>query len=112
MAERIRESLVFFESASLTRFAAASRAALRRSGAPVPRRGRGESEVPAQLKALGVTSREMDVLTPVGQRLSNQEIGANLFISPRIVEGYVANLLRKLSAESRRQLVETARRLG
>ena len=37
-------------------------ALLRAGGFPVPRRGRGDAEVPARLRRLGITSREMDVL--------------------------------------------------
>ena len=37
-----------------------ARSMLGDAGAPVPRRGRGESEVPTSLRALGVTSRELD----------------------------------------------------
>jgi pimeloyl-ACP methyl ester carboxylesterase len=39
----MRESLAFLESVPLPHFAGASKSALRRAGAPVPRRGRGES---------------------------------------------------------------------
>src|ERR671924_1380262 len=65
----IREALTYLDSAPLVRFSAACKALLRRTGAPVPRRGRGESAVPGSLRRLGVTSREMDVLTLVGERL-------------------------------------------
>jgi 56kDa selenium binding protein (SBP56) len=48
------------------RMVAACKALLRRAGAPLLRRGSGGSEVPLDLRSLGVTSREMDVLCHQG----------------------------------------------
>ena len=105
----MRESLAYLDAVSLSHFAAAARAALRRAGAPVPRRGRGTSPVPPELQERGVTTREMDVLHLVAERLSNTEIGRLLYLSPRTVEDHVANLRRKLGAETRRDLADLAR---
>jgi DNA-binding CsgD family transcriptional regulator len=76
---------------------------LRRAGAPT-RRGRGSSIVPAHLRSLGVTSREMDVLRLVADGLTNAEIAARLFLSRRTVETHVAHLLTKTGARDRAQL--------
>jgi DNA-binding CsgD family transcriptional regulator/tetratricopeptide (TPR) repeat protein len=76
---------------------------LRRAGAPVPR-GRGATAVPASLRAAGVTSREMDVLQLLSAGLTNAEIAARLFLSPRTVETHVASLLAKLHAANRTEL--------
>jgi DNA-binding CsgD family transcriptional regulator len=76
---------------------------LRHAGAPT-RRGRGTSPVPAALRAAGVTSREMDVLTLVSTGLTNAEVAARLHLSPRTVETHVASLLAKLGAAHRGQL--------
>jgi DNA-binding CsgD family transcriptional regulator len=104
-ADWLRSCLAFFEGAGHLRSAAACKRLLRRAGAPVPRRGRGESEVPLELRELGVTSREMDVLKLVGQGMSNSEIAERLFLSPRTVETHVRNLMRKVETETRPQLV-------
>ncbi|HEX6257085.1 MAG TPA: AAA family ATPase [Euzebyales bacterium] len=77
---------------------------LRVAGAPVPRRGRGDSAVPAHLRSVGVTSREMDVLVLVAQGLTNAEVAERLFLSRRTVETHVANLLAKTGAGNRAQL--------
>jgi DNA-binding NarL/FixJ family response regulator len=74
------------------------------------RQGRGEAEVPLTLKKLGVTSREMDVLILLGERLSNKEIGLRLYLSPRTVEKHVEQLLAKTSTGSRLDLASLATR--
>jgi DNA-binding NarL/FixJ family response regulator len=84
---------------------------LRRAGQPVPRRGRGSSAVPPELRAVGVTSREVDVLRMVGERLGNTEIGTRLFLSPRTVEKHVASLIAKTRRSDRRELAAYATRL-
>jgi DNA-binding NarL/FixJ family response regulator len=57
--------------------------------------------VPPRLQAVGVTSREMDVLHLVALGLTNAEIAERLFLSRRTVETHVANLLAKTGAPSR-----------
>jgi DNA-binding CsgD family transcriptional regulator len=103
-AEWLRESLSFFEEGGHDRTVQACRALLRRAGAPVPRKGRGESRVPERLGRRGVTSREMDVLRLVGQGIGNRQIGERLFLSPRTVETHVASLMRKLDVSTRADL--------
>jgi DNA-binding CsgD family transcriptional regulator/tetratricopeptide (TPR) repeat protein len=100
----LREALAFFATTGHARSASACRSLLRRAGAPVPRRGRGTAEVPAQLRALGVTSREVDVLGLVADGLTNREIADRLFLSPRTVENHVERLLSKTGASNRREL--------
>jgi DNA-binding CsgD family transcriptional regulator len=104
------DALRFFERNGLKTMADACKSVLRRAGVRVSRRGRGESEVPHSLRALGITSREVDVLRLVGDGLSNSEIGTRLFVSPRTVETHVASLMRKTGLESRTQLVAFAAR--
>jgi DNA-binding CsgD family transcriptional regulator len=105
------ESLRFFESAGLDRVAAACRGLLRRAGVRVSRKGGSDSEVPASLAALGVTTREADVLRLVGEGLSNAEIAERLFVSIRTVETHASRLLRKVGLKSRPQLVVFANRV-
>jgi DNA-binding CsgD family transcriptional regulator len=59
-----------------------------------------------------LTSREAEVLRLVADGLSDREIGARLFISHRTVERHVSNLLSKLAAARRSELVATAHREG
>ena len=55
-----------------------------------------------------ISAREAEVLTLVGEHLSNAEIGARLFISVRTVESHVSSLLRKLGVPDRRALGQHA----
>ncbi|MGW1786539.1 response regulator transcription factor, partial [Streptomyces sp. NPDC002143] len=55
-----------------------------------------------------VSSREAEVLSLLGEHLSNAEISARLFISVRTVESHVSALLRKLEAPDRRALSRRA----
>jgi DNA-binding CsgD family transcriptional regulator/tetratricopeptide (TPR) repeat protein len=76
----------------------------RKAGVPQRRRRRGAADVPARLGALGVTSREVDVLQLVAEGLTNAEIAERLYLSPRTIKGYVENLLAKTGAANRTQL--------
>jgi DNA-binding CsgD family transcriptional regulator len=91
----LREAAAYFAAGGDDRVAAACRGLLRRAGAPVPRRRPGDGELPGQLRALGVTEREADVLRLVAQGLGNREIAERMFLSPRTVEKHVASLLAK-----------------
>ncbi len=102
--EELRAELATFDAAGETRLARTCRDLLRRAGAPVPRRGRGHSAVPPRLRAVGVTSREMDVLALVALGLTNAQIAQRLFLSTRTVETHVANLLGKTGAATRGDL--------
>ncbi|WP_027344995.1 response regulator transcription factor [Hamadaea tsunoensis] len=59
-----------------------------------------------------LTQREREVLTLVGQGLSNDEIGAQLFLSPATARTHVSHAMTKLGARDRAQLVVTAYQTG
>jgi len=99
--EELRRDLAGFDAAGDHQLARICRDLLRHAGAPVPRRGRGDSAVPPWLRAAGVTSREMDVLSLIAQGLTNAQIAERLFLSPRTVETHVAHLLAKTGASDR-----------
>jgi DNA-binding CsgD family transcriptional regulator/tetratricopeptide (TPR) repeat protein len=108
----LREAADFFAARGEQPIAAACRALLRRAGAPVPRTGRGHPAVPAKLRALGVTGREADVLVLLAEGLTNQELAARLYLSPRTVEKHVASLLAKTGCRRRAQLAGYSARLS
>ena len=60
--------------------------------------------MPAHLAALGVTSREMDVLVLVVEGASNTDIAERLFLSRRTVETHVAHLLQRTGTSGRDEL--------
>jgi DNA-binding CsgD family transcriptional regulator len=99
----LRADLTVFERTGEHQLARTARDLLRQAGAPT-RRGRGSAQVPPALRAMGVTSREMDVLLLVAEGLTNAEVGGRLFLSPRTVESHVANLLAKTGTGSRAEL--------
>lgn len=104
-----REALPVFAGRGDSRLASRCRELLRRAGAPVPRPGRGDTPVPAALRAIGVTSREVDVLQLMAEGMTNTAIAQKLVLSPRTVETHVANLVAKTAVVNRAGLVELAK---
>ncbi len=101
----LREAEAVFVSRRLSRIASACRGLLARAGAPATRRrGRDDAALAPDLLRLGVTAREAEVLDLVGERLSNKDIAARLYLSPRTVEKHVASLLLKTGAADRAAL--------
>jgi DNA-binding CsgD family transcriptional regulator len=107
----MRDAAAEFDATGHGRLASACRGVLRRAGERVPRAGRGDARVPAQMRSLGITSREMDVFLLVARGQSNSEIATTLCISPKTVETHVASLVAKIGTTGRRELVAQAARL-
>jgi DNA-binding NarL/FixJ family response regulator len=59
-----------------------------------------------------LTQRERQVVALVGQGLSNDEIGAQLFLSPATARTHVSHAMAKLGARDRAQLVVVAYQTG
>ena len=59
-----------------------------------------------------LTEREREVLAGVGRGLSNDEIAAEIHISPATARTYVSRMLTKLGARDRAQLVVIAYETG
>jgi DNA-binding NarL/FixJ family response regulator len=53
----------------------------------------------------GLTEREREVATLVGQGQSNREIAEALTLSERTVERHISNILNKLGFDSRAQII-------
>ena len=66
----------------------------------------------AQQQSLGITAREMEILTLVAGGLSNREIAAQLFVSENTVKTHCARAFDKLGAARRTQAVRRGKELG
>jgi two-component system, NarL family, response regulator LiaR len=64
-----------------------------------------------QLKHLGISKREYDVLALMAKGLSNQEIADKLFVSLNTVKTHSSNIFVKLDARRRTQAVRRAKEL-
>jgi DNA-binding NarL/FixJ family response regulator len=56
-------------------------------------------------RGIALTNRELDIATLLALGASTPQIARDLFISPHTVAAHLANLLRKLSAANRTELV-------
>ena len=72
------------------------------------------SRTPAVVRTLpaDLTERETEILRLVGRGLSNDEIGAALFISPATAKTHINRTMTKLDAHDRAQLVIAAYESG
>ena len=59
-----------------------------------------------------LTSRQIEILKLLTGGLTNAEIGARLYITPKTVAHHVSAILGKLDVDSRRQAAAAAARLG
>jgi DNA-binding CsgD family transcriptional regulator len=66
----------------------------------------------AQQQNLGITARELEILTLIARGLSNREIAAQLFVSENTVKTHCARTFAKLGAARRTQAVQRGKELG
>ncbi|MFI9614123.1 AAA family ATPase [Streptomyces sp. NPDC052023] len=84
----------------------AQRARLSLAPVPEPRQAADPAE------ALGLTTRERDVLRLVSDGRTNRQIAEELFISPKTASVHVSNILAKLGVSGRGEAAAVAHRLG
>ena len=65
-----------------------------------------------QLDALGITPRELEILSLIAQGLSNREIADRLFVSENTVKTHCSRAFDKLGARRRTQAVQLGKQLG
>jgi DNA-binding CsgD family transcriptional regulator len=66
----------------------------------------------AQQQSLGITARELEILTLVARGLSNREIALQLFVSVNTVKTHCARAFDKLGAARRTQAVQRGKEMG
>ena len=81
-------------------------------GAAAPAPPAGPPASPAAADPFGLSPREREVLGLLCRRLTDPEIAAALFLSPRTASNHVANVLAKLGAGNRREAAAVAARQG
>ena len=99
----LRKAEIYFHT-SVPPVAGACRDLLRGAGVKVHQHRVGSEAIPKALRELGISVREYEVMGLVAERLSNQEIGQRMFLSPRTVEKHVARLLAKTNQPDRAML--------
>jgi DNA-binding CsgD family transcriptional regulator len=100
--EQLRAAHRMLEEMGMQGFAGRARRELRAAGDPARRRA-----FPATRTAgagAGLTAQEAQVARLARDGLSNPEIGARLFISPRTAQYHLSNVFTKLGISSRSQL--------
>jgi DNA-binding CsgD family transcriptional regulator len=65
-----------------------------------------------EIAKLGISKRELDVLSLMAMGLSNEEIAGKLFVSLNTVKTHSSNIFLKLDVKRRTQAVEKAKRLN
>ncbi len=99
---QLREALQVFHSLGAAPAAEIARRRLRALGARSVGRG---PQPRTRIDPLGLTARQREVFALLLQGLSNAAIAASLHRSERTVEHHVADLLAKLNASSRAELI-------
>lgn len=79
---------------------------------PVPQPAEPFAVNEQQLKQLGITKREFEILELIAEGLSNREIAEKLFVSENTVKTHSSRLFDKLSAKRRTQAVQIAKENG
>ena len=97
----LRDAEAYFHESQVPAVASACRALMRRAGAVVTQHRDGIRDIPQELRSVGVTVREYEVLRLLTERMSNREIAKRLHLSPRTVEKHVASLMTKTGQPNR-----------
>lgn len=75
---------------------------------------KGMSAAPDQkeILRLGLSKREMEVLTLMAEGFSNEEIGGKLYLSLHTIKTHASRIFEKMDVKRRTQAVDKAKRIG
>ena len=65
-----------------------------------------------KLEELGITKRELEILSLIASGLSNREIAEKLFVSENTVKTHSSRLFEKMNAKRRTQAVQIGKEVG
>jgi DNA-binding CsgD family transcriptional regulator len=108
----LRAALVESVQRDLGPLASRCRAILRAGGFAVPRFGDGDDDVPVDLRATGVTARELEIVRLLQSGATTAEVAEQLYVSVATVKSHVTHVMRKLGYRSRRDLLAGVRSLA
>ena len=71
-----------------------------------------DARVTLEVKKLGLTARELEVVRLIAQGHCNRRIAAELFVSDATVKTHINHIFSKFGARDRSQVIIKARQLG
>jgi DNA-binding CsgD family transcriptional regulator/tetratricopeptide (TPR) repeat protein len=102
--EQLVEALDVFERLGATPWAERTRVELRATGGAAAEAGTAEKAAVAAAGLEELTAHELQIARLVAYGMTNREVAAKLFLSPKTIEYHLSQIYRKLDLRSRTQL--------
>ncbi|MDX6730894.1 MAG: hypothetical protein QOC54_842, partial [Baekduia sp.] len=102
--EQLGDALEVFERLGATSWADRARVELRATGGAAAEGGAAEKEAVAAAGLEELTAHELQIARLVAYGMTNREVAAKLFLSPKTIEYHLSQIYRKLDLRSRTQL--------
>ena len=102
--EQLVEALDAFERLGAAPWADRARVELRATGGAAAESGAAEKEAVAAAGLEDLTAHELQIARLVAYGMTNREVAAKLFLSPKTIEYHLSQIYRKLDLRSRTQL--------
>ncbi|MDX6704107.1 MAG: hypothetical protein QOF26_4333 [Baekduia sp.] len=102
--EQLGEALDVFERLGAVPWADRTRVELRATGGAAAEGDAAEKEAVAAAGLEELTAHELQIARLVARGLTNREVAAKLFLSPKTIEYHLSQIYRKLDLRSRTQL--------
>jgi DNA-binding CsgD family transcriptional regulator len=102
--EQLAEALDVFERLGATPWAERTRVEMRATGGAAAEGGQAEKDAVAAAGLEELTAHELQIARLVAYGMTNREVAAKLFLSPKTIEYHLSQIYRKLDLRSRTQL--------